>query len=165
MLQYSTEPICATIGDNRPCRCALHGKFGVKYSAYRPVYAVWTVVPDKRNAITAPYIQTSIFIWTYLPCYWRYLDNSLRVIQQTWCQIQQTSSSLCYVNCGPRHIQSIYSSAYSVFNIQLKVDCHGIWQKWHRGLEKSSCEVYETNRTKARDIGWLNLQCWDGQGA
>jgi hypothetical protein len=38
-----------------------------------------------------------------------------------WCQIQRTSFSLLYLNCGPGHIQSKYSSAYSGFNIQLRV--------------------------------------------
>jgi hypothetical protein len=42
----------------------------------------------------------------------------MRVILQTWCQIQRTFSSLRYVNCGPVHIQSICSTAYSFFNIQ-----------------------------------------------
>jgi hypothetical protein len=80
---------------------------------------MWTVVPDIYNALTAPYIQTSIFIGTYLRCNWRSLDNSVPVTLQTWCQIQRTSSSLRCVNCGPVHIQSIYSSAYSGFNIRL----------------------------------------------
>jgi hypothetical protein len=79
------------------------------------------VVPDIYNALTAPYIQTSIFIWTYLPCYCRYLDNSLHVIQHTLGQMQRTSSGLSYVNCGPGHIECIYSSAHSGFNIQLNV--------------------------------------------
>jgi hypothetical protein len=35
--------------------------------------------------------------------------------------MQRTSSSLRYVNCGPGHIRSTYSSAYLGFNIQLKV--------------------------------------------
>jgi hypothetical protein len=35
--------------------------------------------------------------------------------------MQRTYSSLRYVNCGPGHIQGIYSSAYSGFNIQLNV--------------------------------------------
>jgi hypothetical protein len=43
----------------------------------------------------------------------------MRIILQTCCQIQRTSSSLCYVNCGPGHIQSTYSSAYLGLNIQL----------------------------------------------
>jgi hypothetical protein len=43
------------------------------------------------------------------------------VILQTWCQIQRTSSDLSYVNYGPGHIQCIYSSIYSVFNIHLNV--------------------------------------------
>jgi hypothetical protein len=45
----------------------------------------------------------------------------MRVILLTWCQIQPTSSGICYVNCGPGHIQCIYSSAYSVLNIRLNV--------------------------------------------
>jgi hypothetical protein len=45
----------------------------------------------------------------------------MRLLLQTWCQIQRTSSSLRNVNCGPRHIQCIYSSTYSGFNIQLNV--------------------------------------------
>jgi hypothetical protein len=40
-------------------------------------------------------------------------------ILQTWCQIQRTSTGLRYVNCGPGHIQCIYSSIYSDFNIHL----------------------------------------------
>jgi hypothetical protein len=80
-----------------------------------------TVVPVMYIAITAPYIQTSIFIWTYLRWYWRYLDNSLPVRLQSLSQIQRTSPSLRYVNCGPGHIQNIYSTAYSGFYIQLNV--------------------------------------------
>jgi hypothetical protein len=45
----------------------------------------------------------------------------MRVILQTWCQIQRTSSSIRYVNCGPGHIQCNYSSAYSGSNIELNV--------------------------------------------
>jgi hypothetical protein len=46
---------------------------------------------------------------------------SVLVILLTWCQIQHTSYSLCVVNCAPDHIQTTYSSAYSGFNIRLKV--------------------------------------------
>jgi hypothetical protein len=84
-------------------------------------FAMWTVVPDIYNAFTAPYIQNSIFIWSYLPCYWRYLENSMLVKLQAWCQIQHTSYGLRYENCGPGHIQCIYSSACSGFNINLNV--------------------------------------------
>jgi hypothetical protein len=45
----------------------------------------------------------------------------MRVILQTWRQLQRTSSCFRYVNCGPGHIQYIYSSAHSGFNIQLNV--------------------------------------------
>jgi hypothetical protein len=82
---------------------------------------MWTLVPVIYNAFTAPHIQTSMYVWTYLRCYWKYLDNSMRVILQTCCQIQRTSSSLCDVNYGPGHIQSTYSSAYLCFNIRLNL--------------------------------------------
>jgi hypothetical protein len=90
---------------------ALYCKLGAKCSAHRPVYALWTVVPDIYNVMTTPHIQASIFSCRQLPCYWWYLDNSMRVILHSCCQIKRTSSSLRYVTCGPGHIQSIYSSS------------------------------------------------------
>jgi hypothetical protein len=120
-LQYSSEVICAAIGNISTIQCSLYCKLGAKYSAHPPVYAMWTMDPDIYNAFTAPYIQTSIFISTYLRCYCTYHDNSMRVILQTCCQIQRTSSGLRYVNYGPGHIQCIYSSIYSDFNIHLNV--------------------------------------------
>jgi hypothetical protein len=45
----------------------------------------------------------------------------MRVILQTLSQIQCITSRLRYVNCGPGYIQSIYSSPYLGFNIQLLV--------------------------------------------
>jgi hypothetical protein len=119
--QYSTERICASIGDIPTHRCVLYCKFGVKYSAHRPVYAVWTVVPDIHKVFTAQHIYASIFSCRYLRCYWRYLDNSMRVILHSGCQIQRTSCSLRYVTCGRGHKQSIFNTAYLGFNIQLKV--------------------------------------------
>jgi hypothetical protein len=118
-LQHSTEYTCAVIGDMPTFGCALYWKFGAIYSTHPLVYAMWTMVPAIYNAITVPHIQASIFNWTYQRWYWKYLDNSMIVILQSWCQIQRTSSSLCYVNCGPGHIQSIFSTAYLGFNIQL----------------------------------------------
>jgi hypothetical protein len=82
---------------------------------------MWTAVPAIYNVFTAPQIRASLFNWTYVRCCWRYINNSLCVILQTWCQIQRTSSSLRYLNCGPGHIQRNYSSAYSGVNIQLSV--------------------------------------------
>jgi hypothetical protein len=111
--QYSSERICAAIGDIPTLRCALYWKFGDKYSAYPPVYAVWSVVPDIYKVFNAPHIYASIFSWWYLRCYWRYLDNSMSVILQSSCQIQRTSSRLRYVNCGPGHIQWNDNTAYS----------------------------------------------------
>jgi hypothetical protein len=117
--EYSSERICAAVGDMPIFACMLYRKFCAKYRDHPQVCAVWTVVPDIYNAFPAPHIQTSMFIWTYLRCYWRYLDNSIVVILQTWCQIHRTSSGLHYVNCGPGHIQSIFSTPYVGFNIQL----------------------------------------------
>jgi hypothetical protein len=77
--------------------------------------------PEIYNAITVAYNQASIFNRTFLCCHWRCLDNSTRVILQTWCQIQRTSSTLRHLNYGPGHIQCIYRSIYSGFNIQLNV--------------------------------------------
>jgi hypothetical protein len=82
---------------------------------------MWTVVPDIYNVITAPHIQSWIFDWTYLRCCWRYASICMRVILQILCQIQSPYSGLSYVNCGHGHIQCIYSSAYSGFNVHLKL--------------------------------------------
>jgi hypothetical protein len=120
-LHYSSQGRSPAIGDISSIQWALYCKLGANYSAHPPVYAMWTVVPDIYNVFTAPHIQTSIFIWTYLRCYMRYLDNSMLVILQTWCQIQRTSYSLRCVICGPGHIQCTYNSAYLGFNIQLYV--------------------------------------------
>jgi hypothetical protein len=120
-LQYSSEVICAAIVHMTTIQCVLYCKLGAEYSAQSPVYAVWTVVPAIYKVFTAPYIYASIFSCRHLRCYYRYHMNSVRVILQTWCQIQRTSSSLRYVNCGPGHIQCTYSSAYLGFNIQMKV--------------------------------------------
>jgi hypothetical protein len=73
------------------------------------------------NVFTAPHIQASIFKWTYLRCHCWYIDNAMCVILRTWYQVQCTSSSLRYLNCGSGHIQCTYSSTYSGFNIQLNV--------------------------------------------
>jgi hypothetical protein len=113
--------MCSDIGDIPTYRGALCCKIDAEYSAYPPVYAMWTVVPFVYNEIIAPHIQDSIFNSTYLHCYRKYLDNSMRVIPHTWSQIQHKSLSLRYVNCGAVHIQCIYSSAYSGFSIQLNV--------------------------------------------
>jgi hypothetical protein len=106
-LQYSTERICATIGDISTIQRALYCKYGAKYSTHRSVYDMWTVLPDVYNAFRDPHFQASIFNWTYLRCYSRYLDNSKRVLLQTVSQIQRTPSGLHYVNCGPGHMQCI----------------------------------------------------------
>jgi hypothetical protein len=121
MPQYSTEPDCAATRDMPSFGCALCCNIGAIYSAHPSVYALWTVVPAIYYVITAPHIQASIFKWTYLCRYWRYVDklmikyckdahlhlycryvdNSNRVILHIYREIQPTSSSLRYVNSGP----------------------------------------------------------------
>jgi hypothetical protein len=119
-LQYSAVGNCAVIVDITTIQCALYCKPGAKYSAPPPVYAMCTVVPDIYKVFTASHIQATIFNWTYLRCYWKYHDNSVCVILQTWCQIQRTSSSFRCVNCGLCYLQSISSSAYLGFNIHCR---------------------------------------------
>jgi hypothetical protein len=103
-LQYSAEGSSPATGDISTVHCAM-----------------WTVVPAIYNVITAPHIQASIFNWIYLRYHWRYADIWMRLILQSWWQMQRTFSTLRYLNCGPGHIQCNYSSAYSGFHIQLNV--------------------------------------------
>jgi hypothetical protein len=79
-LQYSSERTFASVEDISIIQWELYFNLGAKYSARSPVYAMLTVVPDMYNVITVTYIQASIFRWTYLRCYWRYSDNSMRAI-------------------------------------------------------------------------------------
>jgi hypothetical protein len=64
--QYSTERICAAIGDIPTLRCALYCRYGVKYSAHRTVCAMWAMVPDVSKELTAPHNYASIFSCRYL---------------------------------------------------------------------------------------------------
>jgi hypothetical protein len=120
-LQYSAVGICAAFVHITTIQCALYCKLVAKYSAYSPVYVMWTVVPAIYNVFTAPHIYALIFNSRQLPCYCRYLDNSMSVILQTCWKLQRTSSSFRYVNSGATRVQSIYSSAYSILNIRLNV--------------------------------------------
>jgi hypothetical protein len=120
-IQYSAEHIPNAIGDISKIQCALYCKHGTKYSAHPTDCAMWTVVPAIYNELTAPHIQASILNWTYVRRYLRYIANSMRLILQTWSQIQRTSSTLLNVDCGPGHMQCDYSPSFSVINIQLNV--------------------------------------------
>jgi hypothetical protein len=60
-LQYSSERICAAIGNISTIQCSLYCKLGAKYSAHPPVYAMWTMVPDIYNVVTDLHVQASIF--------------------------------------------------------------------------------------------------------
>jgi hypothetical protein len=118
---YSTVGSSPAIGGFSTIQCALYCILGVKYTALPLAFAMWTVVPQLYSVFTSPHIQSWIFDWTYLRWCWRYADICLRVILRILCQIQSPTSGLRYVNCGPGHIQCIYSSAYSDFNVLLNV--------------------------------------------
>jgi hypothetical protein len=133
-LQYSTERICAPIGGISTIQWALHCKLDAKYSAHHPVYAMWTVVPDVYNVVTARHIQAWIFNCRYLRCYSRYLDNSMRVLLQPWCQIQRTSCSLRYLYCAP----DIYN-VITAWHVQASIfNCTYLRCYW-RYLENATC--------------------------
>jgi hypothetical protein len=105
--QNSTERICAAIGDISTIQCSLYCKLGAKYSAQPPVYAIWTVVADIYDVLTAPHIQYSIFSWTYLRRYWRYINNSMCVILQTWCQYSAQPTVCAIWTVVPRYIMQL----------------------------------------------------------
>jgi hypothetical protein len=44
-LQYSSERICAAIGNISTIQCSLYCKLVAKYNAHPPVYALWTCGP------------------------------------------------------------------------------------------------------------------------
>jgi hypothetical protein len=120
--------------------CAICCKFGAIYGAQKPVCAMWIVVPTIYNVITDPYIWALIFSWRNLCCYWKYHDNSMRLILIIWCQIQRTSSSLRYVNCGaeiynaitaPPIQASIYKWKYLLWYwIYIDNSMCVIWHTW-----------------------------------
>jgi predicted RNA-binding Zn-ribbon protein involved in translation (DUF1610 family) len=147
-LQYSTDRICAAIGDITTIQCSPCCKLGAKYSTLPPVNSMCTVVPVIYNAFTTPHIQTSIFSCRYLQCRWRYAVNSVRVILQSGCRIQRTTTRLHYVYCGPGHIQSIYSSAYSDFNMQLNVSA--LLMDISRQFNESITEIWVPNTAHNR---------------
>jgi hypothetical protein len=53
--QYSTERICAAIGDMATIQCGLYYKLCAKCSAHTPVYAMWTVASAIYKVFTAPH--------------------------------------------------------------------------------------------------------------
>jgi hypothetical protein len=59
--QYSTEYICAAMGDISTIQCALYCKHWAQHSVHHPVYAMCTVVPNMYKLFTAPHSQATIF--------------------------------------------------------------------------------------------------------
>jgi hypothetical protein len=66
--QCSAEGSSPATGGITTIQWALYCKLGDNYSALLLAFSMWSVVPDIYNTFTAPHIQTSIFIWTYLRC-------------------------------------------------------------------------------------------------
>jgi hypothetical protein len=64
--------------------------------------------------------------------------------------MQRTSSSLRYMNWGPGHMQCSYSSAYSDFNIQLKVSA--LLMDISRQFNESSTEIWVPNTAHNRQF-------------
>jgi hypothetical protein len=114
-----------------------------------------------------------MFIWTYLHCNRRYLDNSLRVILQTLSQMLRTPFSLRSVYCGPGNIQCIYSSSYSGFNIKLNLPallletCHHLDARYALNfvsyiahtLQFTLCELLSRTYTMKLQHGIFRHQC------
>jgi hypothetical protein len=71
----------------------------------------------------------------------------MRVILQTLSQIQHISSRLRYVNCGPGHIQCIYSSAYSDCNFHLNVSALllEISRQFNSRILQTWCQIQRTS--------------------
>jgi hypothetical protein len=71
----------------------------------------------------------------------------MRVILQTLSQIQRISSRLRYVNCGPGHIQCIYSTAYSDFNVHLNVSALllEISRQFNSRILQTLCQIQRTS--------------------
>jgi hypothetical protein len=120
-LVYSFECISAAIADITATRCAFYSKFAPKYSADLPVFAMSTLVRAKSFVFPGLHIYAYVFNKLYLRCYWRYVDNSERVMLHICCQKLRTCSCLHYVTAGRRQIQCYCSTACSGFNIQLNV--------------------------------------------
>jgi hypothetical protein len=87
-------------------------------------------------------------------------------------QIQRTSSGLRYVNCGPGHIECIYSSAYLAFNILLNLPlllleiCRYLYARYTAILEPNTayilpftlCELWSRLYTKYLQLRIFRLQ-------
>jgi hypothetical protein len=60
-LQYSSERICAAIGNISTIQSSLYCKLGAKYSAHHPLYAMWTM----KTGTYTKYFQHRIFSLQY----------------------------------------------------------------------------------------------------
>jgi hypothetical protein len=77
--------------------------------------------PIKYIVIVVLHIPNSNSNWTYLRCYWWYVDHSIRVTLLVRCQIHYTSIGLRNVNSVSSQIYSNCSFAYLGLSIQLNV--------------------------------------------
>ena len=102
-------------------QCAIYFSYPAKYRARHPVCATSTLVKVKTSVFPLLHIRAWIFIWTYLRCYWWYVDNLMRFMLSICYQIQSTTSDLGYVKSGLGQEQRISTFAYSSMNIHLNI--------------------------------------------
>jgi hypothetical protein len=76
----------------------------------------------------------------------------MRVLLQTWCQIQRSSFRLRYLDYGPGHIQCIYSYSNSGFLIQLNV-CELLLQIYRQFNVRITANMVPIQRT------FFSLRC------
>jgi hypothetical protein len=107
---------------------------------------MWTVVPDIYTVNTVAHILALIFKWKYLPCYWRYLDNSMSAILQSWCEISAHSP----VYAVPTVVEDIYN-VITVMYMQatiFKWTCLRCYWSYHdnsmRSMLQTWCQVQRT---------------------
>jgi hypothetical protein len=86
----------------------------------------------------------------------------MRVILQTWCQIQGTCSSLRYANCSSGHIQCNYSYAFAGFNIQVNVSALllDIFRHFDARYTENWCQIQHTSLSiRYGNCGPGHVQC------
>jgi hypothetical protein len=151
---FTAPHIYASIFSNRHLRryCRYHDSWmrvilqtvsKIQCMSYRLRYV--NCGPEIYNAFTAPHIQALIFNWTYLRCYWRYLDSSTRIILRNLYQIQRTSSSIRCVNCGP----DIYN-VFTAQNIQASIINWTYLRCYWRHLDYSMSVILHAGCQKQR---------------
>jgi hypothetical protein len=162
MPQYSAVSICDPIVDITSIQCALYCKLGAKYSAHRPVYAVWNVVPDIYKVLTAPHIYASIFSCRHLRCYSRFHMKSMPVTLQTSCQIQRTTPVYAMWTVVPA-IYNVFPAPDSQATILKRTYLRCNWRYCNTSMRvilRTWCKIQRTSSNlRYANCGPGNIQC------